>query len=82
MWSKNPFGKDGWWGKEGNWYNAGYCRFTYWATEQEKGGYRNVNFVHPFIEMSDKVYHFNQIAAFHGAIPNPGFPPLSFYPQS
>ncbi|WP_068549397.1 hypothetical protein [Thermosulfidibacter takaii] len=81
MWCKNPFKKGGWWGEDKGWYNSGYCNFTYWYTEKTKGAYRNVNFVHPFVEL-DKPNRFNQLAMFHGSLPNPGFPPLSFYPES
>ncbi len=81
MWSKNPFGKGGWWGKDGNWYVSGYCNYTFWVTEKGKEAHRNINFVHSFVQNAH-INQFAQLGMFHGALPNPGFPPLSFYPQS
>ncbi len=82
MWCKNPFKKGGWWGENGGWYTSGWCSFTYWTGETRLDVYRNVNFVHPFVGLPNKPNCFAQKAMFHGSMVNPGFPPLSFYPQT
>ncbi len=81
MWCKNPFDRGGWWGKNGNWYASGWGGYSHWFTEKAAGAYRQINWPTPFVQ-HPKIHHFAQKAMFHGAIPNPGFPPLSFYPQS
>ncbi|NPA14927.1 MAG: hypothetical protein GXO44_00075 [Deferribacteres bacterium] len=81
MWTKNPFQKGGWCGKDGDWYSSGWCNYQMWHIEKEKGAYRWVPSVHNFVE-NPHIHFFSQKAMFHGAIPNPGFPPLSFFPSS
>ena len=81
MWNKNPFKERGWWGKNGNWYTSGWCHYQMWITEKGKNAYRYTNSIHAFIE-NPCIHFYSQKVMFHGAIPNPGFPPLSFYPSS
>lgn len=78
MWYGNPFSEKGWCGKDANWFTSGWGNYTYWATEKRNNAYRWIYSVHNFVE-HEKFHFFAQKAMFHGSIPNPGFPPLSFY---